>query len=349
MPSGAWLLPSGADRDRMLELDRQLRPGRAWIRRVLAGSLIVCAPWVGWWAVLPLLSSVAIFKLLDGPMERTRHPEYALFAVWVGSELITAASVALVHGSVMPMAAWLAMPVLTLGARFSGRGIALGVGIAIAVLAAVEIGVDAQALRADPPRLIAPAAVILCVALFQSMVVRSELRLRGELLIDPLTGMLNRRALEQRVDELQQQSALTLRPVGILEGDIDEFKAFNDQYGHAAGDALLADVSERIRTTLRAFDSCYRTGGEEFVVVLPGADLAATARIAEQLRVRVAALASGGRGVTMSFGVAASSAGVPFEFARVFEQADAALYEAKRSGRNRVCPQVALAAAPAAA
>ncbi len=246
-----------------------------------------------------------------------------------------ALSVALSGGPRVPTAAWLAIPVLTLGARFSSRGIALGVGIALALLLGVELGMDAGAVAANPPLLIAPAALIVCVALFQTVLMRSEIRLRGEIVIDSLTGLLNRKALARRVEELEQQSQVTRQPVGLVVADIDHFKQINDSHGHAAGDALLVDVGYRLRKTLRAFDHCYRTGGEEFLVLLPGAGLEEATRLAEELREEVA-LESGGRRVTMSFGVAASAVGQRFRYDHLFAQADAALYRAKRAGRNCV-------------
>ena len=155
--------------------------------------------------------------------------------------------------------------------------------------------------------------------------------------IDPLTGMLNRNALSGRVDDLSQQSAVSGGTVGVIHGDIDHFKAVNDSHGHAAGDAVLKDVAYVLRKHVRAFESAYRSGGEEFLILLPGADLHRTRDQAERLRRAINSTTFGdGHTVTMSFGVAASSEGEIFDFQRVFSEADQALYEAKRAGRNRV-------------
>ena len=160
---------------------------------------------------------------------------------------------------------------------------------------------------------------------------------RNEAVIDQLTGMLNRNALDSRTQELTQQSQLSGEPIGIIVGDIDRFKAINDSRGHAIGDAVLAEVAYVLRKQLRAFDLTYRLGGEEFLVLLPGADLRQTALLAERLRLDVAAATFSGQQVTMSFGVGASTRGETFDYSGVFATADAALYEAKRSGRDRVC------------
>ena len=152
---------------------------------------------------------------------------------------------------------------------------------------------------------------------------QSDVEHRGEAVIDPLTGMLNRKALMNRASELAQQSTVTGEPVGLILGDLDRFKQINDSLGHAAGDAVLTDVAYLLRKRLRAFDLLYRVGGEEFLVLLPGADTRTSARIAEDLRRTVQSETVGdGTNVTISFGVAASARGARFDYAHVFAAAD---------------------------
>ena len=130
---------------------------------------------------------------------------------------------------------------------------------------------------------------------------------------------------------------MTGEPVGMIVGDLDHFKAVNDTAGHTTGDAVLRDVAQLLRTQLRAFDLAYRIGGEEFLVLLPGSGLTQSGVIAEQLRRAVAVATFGGeQRLTISFGVAASEPGGEFDYPAVFATADAALYEAKDDGRNRV-------------
>jgi diguanylate cyclase (GGDEF)-like protein len=151
--------------------------------------------------------------------------------------------------------------------------------------------------------------------------------------------MLNRTALTTRANELAEQSKITGHSVSVIVCDVDHFKAINDQYGHARGDAVLKDLAYLLRKRLRAFDLAYRIGGEEFLVLLPGADVAGGTLIAEALRLAVTGdTLAGSLHVTMSFGVGASARGSAFDFEAVFAEADAALYEAKRCGRDRVCP-----------
>ena len=111
---------------------------------------------------------------------------------------------------------------------------------------------------------------------------------------------------------------------------------------------MLKEVAYQMRKQLRAFDLAYRLGGEEFLILLPGSDLEQAARLAEQLRKAVASNGvAGGLDVTMSFGVGASQNGQPFDYPEVFQTADAALYRAKREGRDRVCRADAETAPPA--
>jgi diguanylate cyclase (GGDEF)-like protein len=151
--------------------------------------------------------------------------------------------------------------------------------------------------------------------------------------------MLNRNALRVRVEELRHQARVVRQPIGLIVADLDHFKSINDAHGHATGDAVLRDVAYGLRKRLRAFDLAYRLGGEEFLILLPGADAPQTAIIAEDLREAVVAERSGGLAVTAPFGVSASQPS-SFDYDHVFEAADRALYEAKASGRN--CVRVAV-------
>jgi diguanylate cyclase (GGDEF)-like protein len=147
--------------------------------------------------------------------------------------------------------------------------------------------------------------------------------------------MLNRRSLAARVAELTEQSQIAGASIGLIVCDLDHFKDVNDAHGHTVGDAVLVDVAYALRKELRAFDMAYRLGGEEFLVLMPGAGPDEAAEVAERLRMAVGAFPAGGVDVTMSFGVA-SSRGGRFDYAQLFAAADAALYEAKKAGRNRV-------------
>lgn len=150
---------------------------------------------------------------------------------------------------------------------------------------------------------------------------------------DALTGLANRRSLDRDIEALRPSHVASYVMI-----DVDHFKTFNDTNGHAAGDVALQLVAGAIETHVRAEDRVYRYGGEEFCVLLPGAEADEAADVAERVRAAVESTKipggenqPGGR-VTISIGVADTGGGV----ATIIERADGALYEAKESGRNRV-------------
>jgi diguanylate cyclase (GGDEF)-like protein len=156
---------------------------------------------------------------------------------------------------------------------------------------------------------------------------------------DPLTGLGNRRSLEQDLEVLYARSRRYGRGFALAMCDIDRFKAYNDTHGHQAGDQALRAVAAAMVGELRGSDSIYRYGGEEFLLVLPE-QILDTARIAvERVRSVVEGLAikhtaAGGGALTVSAGIAACAPGDPTTPEELLRQADAALYRAKSSGRN---------------
>ena len=170
----------------------------------------------------------------------------------------------------------------------------------------------------------------------EELVVQSE-RLEAMLFEDPLTGLSNRRFILTQLAGAVSGARRHERPLTAAIVDIDHFKSVNDDHGHAAGDRVLAAVAGSLREHLRAEDQLGRLGGEEFLALLPDVDARAAAAAAEKLRAAVAGLrvAHDGcdLGVTVSIGWAAWDGETAEELMR---RADEALYEAKRSGRDRV-------------
>ena len=343
----SWLCRDDSDRDRMLDMQRRMRPFRARAYAVLTLAIVALGPWLGWSALLFALPATACFAAADALMTRVKRPEYLMFASWIATVLAVAGAVSVMGPARVATLSWLAIPVLTLSSRFSMRGVLVGVALTIALLCALAFGLDAHGVLSAPVLIVAPLAQILCVAILCTPLMRSDIEHRSDAIIDQLTGMLNRKALSTRAAELVEQSRLRSEPVGIIVADLDHFKSVNDNHGHAVGDAVLKDVAYLLRKQLRAFDLAYRMGGEEFVVLLPGLDLGQTRELADRLREAVSSGSVGdGLSVTMSLGAAASEPGETFDYEAVFAKADAALYRAKQSGRDRVCsakPEMALA------
>ena len=164
---------------------------------------------------------------------------------------------------------------------------------------------------------------------------RSRLHER-EAITDALTGLYNRRWLDQRLPRLIARHQRAQRPLSLLAIDIDHFKHFNDDFGHATGDLVLAAVARTVLEQLRPSDLAARYGGEEFFVVLPDTSLEGALVAAERVRARIAAARPNGveRATTVSIGIAEL---MPSEDASSLQsRADKMLYLAKAKGRNRV-------------
>jgi len=164
--------------------------------------------------------------------------------------------------------------------------------------------------------------------------------LRTQSVRDPLTGLYNRRYLEEILDREVRRAARAAQSLGVLMIDLDHFKSFNDTYGHDAGDAVLREIGVSLTKGIRAEDFVCRFGGEEFVVILPTADVTASRARAERLRSKTKELTILHQGksmgmITISVGVAAfpEHGMSPKE---LMGAADNALYEAKRGGRDQV-------------
>jgi diguanylate cyclase (GGDEF)-like protein len=160
--------------------------------------------------------------------------------------------------------------------------------------------------------------------------------LRSQALRDPLTGLYNRRYME---DSLQRAVLIANREntqLSVIMLDLDHFKRLNDQFGHAKGDAVLRDTAAVLTNRLRESDVACRYGGEELIIVMPNCDMESATRKAEQLRIGIEALSGpSGAPVSASFGVATLSPGSS-SVTDLVASADAALYRAKKDGRNRV-------------
>jgi two-component system cell cycle response regulator len=162
-------------------------------------------------------------------------------------------------------------------------------------------------------------------------------------LVDPLTGLYNRRHAAQQLPLIGARAEERGRDVAVMVVDLDRFKAVNDQHGHAAGDAVLIEVARRLRVNLREGDLLARIGGEEFLVVLPDSSIPEARRVAERLceaiderPIRLATEQA--MKVTVSIGVAVSALadGGKLSVDQLVEQADLALLESKGAGRNQV-------------
>lgn len=217
-----------------------------------------------------------------------------------------------------------------------------GSGVAVPITADGEVvGVLAAGSR-EPRHFDSEDTAVLQRLARQASVALGNARLHESLqalsLTDPLTGMPNRRRLQIHLEQ-EIAAARRGRPLSVAIVDLDNFKQINDQFGHAAGDAVLRHAADMLTTRLRPYDVVFRYGGEEFLILFPDSDLETAGLALERLRRTLtqhpAHLPDGRtQPVTASFGAAEFDGEI--EWAQVIARADAALYRAKEGGRNRV-------------
>jgi diguanylate cyclase (GGDEF)-like protein len=326
-----------ARRERLIDMELRMRRYRLACFVILAIGLAAISSDIGWWWIAPLVVGLAGFTVADRFMQTSTHPAIWVATAWGILPLLLADAVVVTGGAESPALMWFGLPAVTVGARFEPRGMVIGAAYILVLLGLSTYGLDHEVAAAHYQDVLAAAALVVCAVILSGALVESDRAHRRRSTVDPLTGLCNRSALEQRLAELDGQPSSSAEGLShaLLLCDLDHFKRVNDQLGHAAGDAVLQDVAYTMRATLRAGDSIYRVGGEEILVVLPGAGEEDALEIAERLRKAVRERRPVGVPVTVSIGVAVSDAG-PVDSDQLVGQADAALYAAKAGGRDRV-------------
>jgi diguanylate cyclase (GGDEF)-like protein len=332
---GGWLCPTKVDLVRLVDMSPAVRRARILAGAFCGLGVLVMVPWLGW-------RPLAIFGLapvpllgLDRLLRRSERPERLIAGSLCLHATLILVGAAVSGGLHSPLLPWVAIPVLTAAARFRLPVFLVGAVLATLGLVVVAVLGSPHALEHDPAPLLGVIVVLGALVVAQQPVLNAELRWRRDAVLDPLTGLLNRQGLQGRFREVAEQARLTNAPVSLVMCDLDGFKGLNDEYGHACGDAVLKDVAYVLRKELRSFELLYRVGGEELLLVLPGAGLRPGCEVAEHVRATIERSQPAGLQVTTSVGVC-SALGDEIEFGPMFEAADRALYEAKHSGRNCV-------------
>jgi two-component system cell cycle response regulator len=172
----------------------------------------------------------------------------------------------------------------------------------------------------------------------QSELLEAKKKLEVQSRTDPLTGVLNRRAILSQIGCELSRAKRENTQISVSMLDLDHFKTINDTFGHLAGDAVLRECMHRVQSAIRPYDSVGRFGGEEFIVVLPGAAGTDAFTVAERIRLRINETAANVDGISIPFtisqGVATSNGETNMD--GMIAMADQALYRAKKNGRNRV-------------
>lgn len=332
-----WLCGDDADRARFRATMHRFR--RSYLFGLaVGGSCSIAASWYGWSLLLLVLLASLTMGVGVRVATRARRVELPAVATFLLLELNLAASVLLSGGGRSPLLPLLAVPVFTQAVLFRPPVLMAAVGVsATSGVAAVALARHVRDVADAPTWIHAVCYLGLLAALSLAAwwLAAADRSSRGDAVLDPLTGLLNRGALATRFELARQQARGRRSAVSVIVCDVDHFKAVNDTYGHERGDEVLQSLAEILRRTSATSDDAYRIGGEEFLVLLPGHELAGAAEVAERLRVAVEAAPVAGLPLTISVGVACAS-GADVVLPTLMAAADRALYSAKRAGRNRV-------------
>jgi diguanylate cyclase (GGDEF)-like protein len=209
------------------------------------------------------------------------------------------------------------------------------------IVGGLDAGADDYIIKPfDPPELRMRLRAGERILDLQQQLIEAREQLRDRAMNDSLTGIWNRGAVLESLHRELVRAQRERGHVGLVMVDVDRFKSINDAFGHAAGDAVLCEVTSRIKRSLRPYDSIGRMGGEEFLIIVPGCNALNAFSQAERFRNVIArepvATPDGSIAVTVSMGVAVAEHGELVSPESLMRSADLALYRAKRAGRNRV-------------
>ena len=314
----------------------RLRPAKRRSLAALAVASVVAIPVYGWVAQVPFALAALALLIAQRQADRVRRPEYVLAGVWVCAQAAIVAAIALSEGPRIYVLPVLVFPMLVAAPVFPRRVVAVGAGLGAATMIATAFAFMPGAVEATPPVVVFPVLLLITLTMLAARTLAAEEDSRHAVVVDPLTGLLNRGALQARAAELTHHMAGELAAeAAVIVADIDRFKAINDELGHTRGDAVLVEVARRLARVVTQNGSLYRFGGEEFVVLLEGSAASTASELAERMRTAVQREPVADLPITMSFGVAHSDAGAR-DYARLFANADRALYRAKAAGRNCV-------------
>lgn len=344
-----------AERERMYDLLERMRLPFGIALGVLIFPAIAAGTVYGWACEIPLVLAVLAYAINERRMRSLRHPERWIIGTWAFAEVMILLTITLADG---PREYLLAVPLVPL----VGVMMVLGRRLALLCAAGVALGVCGVAaltmwdeVLASPPILIAPVGLIFAGVLISMGSLDGTFVSRRTSAIDPLTGLLNRVALQTRTTELAAQARIAGERVALIVVELDGFRDIRAEHGADVADAVLAEAGRRMRTEA-ASGTVSRFDNATFVVLCPGATRVAAVANADRLRQAVVAAPIDDVPVTASLGISVYRGG-DFDFAELFARGVAAASAARDLGGDRIClapddtiavlPEGAMAAATA--
>lgn len=319
----------------MRDTEAVITPARKMSIVAISVSLILFVGGNGWWFAPVVAAYIGFAAFCERQRKRSARPSEWMFGLTMLTQATFAGCAAVSGGPESPALLWLVVAMVPMAARYGERGTVAGSAFTLLCLVAASLSHGLATFLANPELFAATLSTGISCFGYGLAMRTSEARQRQAAVVDPLTGLLNRSKLGDRFEEVRQLAVARGESVAMLVCDLDHFKTVNDEHGHAAGDAVLVGTALLLRAALAGHELIYRLGGEEFVVILAGADTTSATQGAERVRNAIAGGTPGGVPVTISVGAAVAS-GPDLAYDALFHAADGALYEAKRRGRDRV-------------
>jgi len=295
------------------------------------------------WPIIVSWAACASVGVLVAPIVAGRSWRTAFSVTWTVASTFAVGLVALLDtGVTSPILLLLYLPLVYAALMFTFRS-ALLCGLSTLLAVGVVVGIDRHFTAAEGwtfclfGTLAGAAALSVAAALNRSHFEQHEERLLARLAelagTDELTGCAVRRVLRQRADDEIERSLRTGSPLSFLMIDVDQFKSVNDNFGHVVGDRVLASIGKILVDSVRPFDVASRLGGDEFALLLPETDGPGAVEVAERIFRELAGTVE--VPVTLSIGVSSLDRSMP-TVERLFDEADIALYQVKRAGRDAI-------------
>lgn len=367
IPLGArarsWFFGGSESYRQAYDMMRRLAVTFPALATILLLSLLPGVVHYGLVPAIPLVAAGFFYYLAVGLPRRVRYRELVSAFCWCTGVLLSIAGIVLAGEPYAYVWAGIGVSLPVVAVVWPPRVAVLAVLFLVASTTAAALLVARDEVSDEPTTLIGPLLAMVLTVGIGAVVRQVDARNRALVITDALTGLGNRAALEQFVNDLRRDQAMAGRPLAMLVFDIDHFKVLNDRFGHAVGDAALQETAVALRDALDGEGEVFRYGGEEFVVLLPEMSRDQALVVADRLRAAVGQIAAGDAPLTLSGGCATDRITKRLRTASLFNRADLAMYEAKERGRDQVriaapprdqesdagkAPPVAVAAAPVA-